>query len=839
DTPDADGNRPLAIHSQPHGTSTWTRHATGRLAPAPRTSTAEAKLTTWPPPQGELLDTGALYQYFHDNGFGYGPAFQGLTRAWFHQGSVYAEIQLPAEQQPSAADYHLHPALLDAALHGIALAPALQDEDGQLPFAWTGVSLHATGAGTVRVHLEPHGNDSLAVTVADALGQPVLGVESLVLRKRPKQLGTTGQGGNELYRLEWVDPAETGTATAPAAAPPAGGFPEVGAASELAALAERDELPGAVLVRCAPVEGETGAAVREATRRALELVQSWLAEDRFADARLVFVTRGAVASEPGDDVTDLPHAAVWGLVRAAQSENPDRFVLADLDGGEDAPAALAASLASPASDEPQFVIREGRTRVARLVAVTPADEPAAEPADEPADDGPLGAGQRALPDWDTSGTVLVTGATGTIGSVIARHLAAEGAPRLLLTSRRGMDAEGAAELREELTALGADATIARADAADPEAMAELLATVDDSHPLTAVIHTAGTLDDATIPSLTPEHLERVLPAKVDAALTLHRLTRDSGASLTLFSSIAGSFGGMGQGNYSAANAFLDAFAQSCRSRGFPVQSMAWGLWAEQSEMTGKLGSADLSRMARSGVLPFSSAEGAALFEAARAVDSAVVLPVRLDVAALGARSGPVPGLLRGLVRPQARGSGLRSASGSGAAPASGVQEQLASLPASEHGRVLLDLVLTAVADVLGYSSATEVEKDRGLLDFGFDSLTAVELRNRLSKSTGLRLPVTLLFDYPTSQAIADFLTEKLAAEAGDAPLSFPELDRLEQSLPGIAGDEESRARLAARLEELLTRLGPSEGEEDQVADRIGDASDDEIFDFIENELGLN
>ncbi|WP_458089996.1 type I polyketide synthase [Streptomyces malaysiensis] len=831
DPPEEDGRRAVNVYSRPEDAErelSWTRHATGVLA----TGAAEGSYDlggAWPPPGAEPIGVEDLYERFTAGGFGYGPAFQGLRAAWLRGDEVFAEVRLAQEQQSAATGYGLHPALLDAALHTIALGPMLQEGEGRLPFSWTGVTLHASGAGEVRVRLTPSGTDTVALTVADTIGRPVATVESLVLRKRPERLGEAA-GGDTLYRLDWT-PADT-SATAPER--PAGHWTLLGdddfklvgldvrTYPNLAALpADPAAMPATVLVPCAPEPRGVADAVRTATHRALTLLGAWLTEERFADSRLVFITRGAVATTPGADVPDPAHAAVWGLVRSAQSENPDRFVLVDLDEHEESALALPTALAL---DEPQLAVRRGDITVARLAAT------------------PLPAS--APPAWDPEGTVLVTGATGTIGGVIARHLVAEGGVRhLLLAGRRGPDAEGAAELRLELEELGAEVTLAACDVADREALAALLATVPAAHPLTAVVHTAGVLDDGVVSSLTPERIDRVLRPKVDAALALDELTRDLDLSaLVLFSSIAGTFGGMGQGNYAAANAFLDAFAQHCRAQGRPVQSHAWGLWAQRSEMTGKLAGADLNRLARGGIIPFSSEDGARLFDAARAVDAAVVLPMRLDTAGLGARSGEVPPLLRGLVRAAPAKPARRTAAGAGAAPArpEGLKQHLSSLPEAERGRFLLDLVRTTVAGVLGFDSVAAVEAERGLLDLGFDSLTAVELRNQLGKATGRRLPVTLLFDYPTSIAIAAYLEAEIAPEAFTAAsMTFPELDALESNLAEVAADDEARTTLASRLQGLLERLdqGP-EGAEDAVVGRIDAASDDEIFDFIENELGL-
>ncbi|MEE4590641.1 SDR family NAD(P)-dependent oxidoreductase [Streptomyces sp. DSM 41524] len=839
DPPEEDGRRALNVYSRPQdadGEPSWTRHATGVLAAGAAEGSYELG-GAWPPPGAEPIGVEDLYERFAAGGFGYGPSFQGLRAAWLRGDEVFAEVRLAQEQQSAATAYGLHPALLDAALHTIALGPMLRAGEGRLPFSWTGVTLHASGAGEVRVRLTPSGTDTVALTVADTVGRPVATVESLVLRKRPERLGDAATGGDSLYRLDWVA-ADTSAATPEQ---PSGHWALLGdddfklvgldvrTYPGLEALpADPAAVPATVLVPCAPEPQGVADAVRAATHRALTLLRAWLTEDRFADSRLVFITRGAVATTPGADVPDLAHAAVWGLVRSAQSENPDRFVLVDLDEHEESALALPTALAL---DEPQLAVRQGDIAVARL-ATTPVPDTAPRP-------------------WDPEGTVLVTGATGTIGGVIARHLVAEGGVRhLLLTSRRGPDAEGAAELQAELAELGAKVSLAACDVADREALAALLATVPAAHPLTAVVHTAGVLDDGVVSSLTPERLDTVLRPKVDAALTLHELTRDLDLSaLVLFSSIAGTFGGMGQGNYAAANAFLDAFAQHCRAQGRPVQSHAWGLWAQRSEMTGKLEGADLNRLARGGIVPFSSEDGAGLFDAARAVDAAVVLPMRLDTAQLGSRPGGVPALLRGLVRaaPAARparrtatGAGAGAGAGVASARPEGLRQHLTSLPEAERGRFLLDLVRTTVAGVLGFESVAAVEAERGLLDLGFDSLTAVELRNQLGKATGRRLPVTLLFDYPTSTAIATYLEAEIAPEAFTAAsMTFPELDALESNLARVAADDEARDTLASRLQDLLVRLGQGpEDAEDAVAGRIDAASDDEIFDFIENELGL-
>ncbi|HEX6345315.1 SDR family NAD(P)-dependent oxidoreductase, partial [Umezawaea sp.] len=357
---------------------------------------------------------------------------------------------------------------------------------------------------------------------------------------------------------------------------------------------------------------------------------------------------------------------------------------------------------------------------------------------------------------DLDGTVLITGATGVIGRRVARHLAGQGVRNLLLLSRSGPEA--APELADELAALGARATVVACDAADRAALAQVI----EGHRLTAVVHAAGVLDDGTVDSLTPDRLDTVLRSKVDAALHLHDLTRDHDLSaFVLFSSMAGTFGGAGQGNYAAANTALDALAQHRRAHGLPAVSLAWGLWDERGGMTGHLDAADLRRLATNGVLPLSTELGLALFDAAGAVDEPLLVPARLDLDALRART-PVAPLLRGLVRTPVR----RATAGAGTS--SGLRDRLVRLPEAERHDVLLDLVRSNAAAVLGHAGSGAVDPERAFKDIGFDSLTAVELRNRLNAATGLRLSATLVFDFPSPVVLARKLGTDLLGEA-DVP----------------------------------------------------------------------
>ncbi|WP_433336510.1 SDR family NAD(P)-dependent oxidoreductase [Spirillospora sp. CA-294931] len=474
------------------------------------------------------------------------------------------------------------------------------------------------------------------------------------------------------------------------------------------------------------------------TNRALALLHERLA----GDAPLVFVTTGAVATTD-EETPALDTAAAWGLIASAQAENPGRIRLLDLDGTGASRAAVAAALAL---DEPRIALRDGRPHVPRLVrANTPTD------ATTVAD----------------GGTALITGGTGALGSLVARHLVERhGVRHLVLAGRRGLRAEGAAALRDELAGLGAEVTIAACDAADRAALAGLLGSIPAEHPLSVVVHAAGVLDDGIVASLTPERVATVFQAKATAAWNLHELTRDLPLrAFVLYSSLAGVLGTPGQGNYAAANAFLDALARHRHAEGRPATSLAWGLWAETSAMTGGLDASDLARVSRSGVAPLSSAEGLALFDAALRDGRPAVVPVRWDPAALRAQAeaGTLPRPLTGLVRVPARRA-VASAS--------------AERPARLEGRqAALDLVRESVAVVLGHRDAGAIDPEDSFTELGFDSLTGVELRNRLASATGRRLPASLVFDHPTPDALAAHLlgddAEEATAETAPRPADDP------------------------------------------------------------------
>ncbi|WP_340560317.1 SDR family NAD(P)-dependent oxidoreductase [Streptomyces sp. GSL17-111] len=445
---------------------------------------------------------------------------------------------------------------------------------------------------------------------------------------------------------------------------------------------------------------------------------------------------------------------------------------------------------------------------------------------------------------DPEGTVLITGGTGGLGALFARHLVERhGARRLLLVSRRGPAAAGVAELVADLEGRGADVRVAACDVAVREQVAELLGSLD--RPLTAVLHSAGLLDDAVIESLTPEQVDRVMRPKLDAAWNLHELTAGMDLSaFVLFSSAAAQLGNPGQANYAAANAAVDALAHLRRAAGLPGTALAWGLWADSTGMTGELDEADLARMRRTGVGALSAELGLELFDESLGSDSALLVPVQLDPVALRtqARDGMLPALLRGLARTPARRSGAVGGS---------LAERLAGVAELDREDVVLELVQTQVAAVRGNASGAEVDPDRPFKELGFDSLAAVELRNRLSRSTGLRLPATLVFDHPTSTQVARLLLKEVGGDAGGAAAQeqrspFDEqLRGLEELLIRVAEDESGLAEIEPRLRYLsnrmravLSRVDGGTGEEAAEADDGLDVvSDDEMFDLIDKELG--
>ncbi|MFJ2197775.1 SDR family NAD(P)-dependent oxidoreductase [Streptomyces violaceusniger] len=1164
---DESGVRPLGVYSRSDSDEPgeeWVRHAQGVLEADSGTAVTDS-LPQWPVPGAEQVPMEGFYEGLAQVGYGYGPVFQGLESVWRLDGDVYAEVALPDSAAQEAGQFGLHPALLDAALHAMEMGD-FGGESGRvtLPFSFTGVTLHAVGAGRVRVRLRPQGKDTVALLVTDATGAPVASVESLVVREVAAERfasgpRTTGSDGT-LLRANWdvfaatPDGNRTGASTAVIGADRArvGGlltasgaeYAEYAGVDALAAAVDEGAaVPDVVWAWCGaepagPDAGNLADATRKATHRALALLQSWLAEDRFDGSRLTVVTSDAVATGPGEGVAGLSNAAVWGLVRSAATENPGRIQLVDIDRhAESATAAVGVVTAAMAAGEREVALRAGQglvPRLARNAAGRVLEAPAGTSAwklattgggtldglallPEPEAEAPLAPGQVRIavraaglnfrdalialgmyPDdhatmggegagvvleagpgvtdlapgdrvmglinafgpiavaerrqvvplpqgwtfaqgasvpvvfltaylglaelgglragesilvhaatggvgmaavqlarhlgaevyataspgkWDTlramgfdekhiassrdleferrfleatdgrgvdmvldslarefvdaslrlmprggrflemgkidvrdpevvaadhpgveyqaydlvitdfdriqrmlvelvdlfdrgvlsplpvtawdvrrapdavrhisqarhigknvftmprdldpEGSVLVTGGTGGLGSEVARHLVAEhGVRNLVLVSRRGPDAEGAADLQAELTAAGASVTLAACDVADRASLERVLSAVPADHPLTAVVHAAGVLDDGVIDTLSPKRIDAVFEPKVDAAWNLHELTRDLDlAEFVMFSSVAGVFGSPGQGNYAAANSFLDGLAAHRRALGLPAVSLAWGPWEQAGGMTGTLTQADMVRMAREGMAALSMSGGLRLLDVGRTSEDALLVPMRLETAALGGQTD-IPTLLRGVVRVRSQ-----AASDGRAAASESARVKLTGLSGAELDGALLDLVRGSAAMVLGHSGPQAIEPGRSFQNLGFDSLAGVEFRNRLNSATGLRLPSTLIFDNPTPAALAQYLRGRVATDGPAEPDVDPEEARIRAVLASIPLERLRRAGLLDTLTELASGKDQAEKDaEEKETDSIDAMDDDDLIDMMLGDL---
>lgn len=1015
--------RTVNVYSRPTAgeDSGWTCHANGVVTAVENSE--QARVDAWPPTGADSLDVGGFYDQLVPAGYSYGDAFTGVRALWRRDAELFAEVALPDHIRNEAGLFAIHPALLDAALQPL-LVDILSDGQTRLPFSIDRVRVHASGASALRVRLTVRGEE-VSVSATDSTGLPVLSIGTVATRPVTSgQLAVARRSTTDsLLRIRW----------SPIPAP------------DLADGVAAD----ASVLWCAETEP------RQAAAWALASVQSFLREEIAGSARLVLVTRGAVACSPGDDV-NAAQAAVWGLVRSARSEHPDRFVLVDVDGqGSSAalpPAVLALgepelairgdvvsvprlarvadenrmtvpdapswhleiiergtleSLALIPDESASAPLAPGQVRIAvravglnfrdvlvslglvpgdehvgvegagvvvetgpgeaglavgdrvlgiwrqgfssivtvdrRLVARFPPEWTFAQAASVPIayatalyglrDLGRLRPGERVLvhaaaggvgvaavhvanwlgaevfgtaspakwpvlrdlgltddhiassrttefadrfpavdvvlnsltgemldaslgklapggrfvemgktdlrdpadldvnyqafdlmgadagllggllaeavhlleqgefaglppvrawdvrqatealsfmrqgkhvgknvltlpPALDPGGTVLLTGGTGVLGGLLARHLVTEYSVRnLVLTSRSGPDAPGSTELVAELAELGAHARIAACDVADRAQVEALVAEMGSG--LTGVVHLAGALDDGAVESLTAQRLDVVFRPKVDGARHLDELTRHLDLGLfVLFSSVAGTLGTPGQAGYAAANTAMDALALRRRAAGLPAQSLAWGFWQSASGLTGHLDDADRDRLARNGVLPMPTQQALALFDAAGADGGAALVTAMLNPNSHGAGLSP---LLRDLAVPTRRAAGAN-----GPARDRGSQaDKLAKMPAPHRADTLVRLVRSHAATVLGYPGPDAIGRDRPFRELGIDSLTAVELRNRIGAETGVRLSPTVVFDHPSPLRLAEYITARLEPAPDDETPQVP------------------------------------------------------------------
>ncbi|WP_285548852.1 type I polyketide synthase [Streptomyces lavendulae] len=550
----------------------------------------------------------------------------------------------------------------------------------------------------------------------------------------------------------------------------------------------------------------------------LSLVQAL--GDAGVGARLWCVTRGAVSTGAADRVVDPVAAQVWGLGRVAALEFGERWGgLVDVPEvlDERTTAGLTAVL-SGATGEDQVAVRAEGVFARRLVRA-----PLAPVAGE---------------GWRPDGPVLVTGGTGALGARVARWLASAGAKELVLTSRRGPDAPGAAELVAELAESGVTVSVPACDVADRDAVAKLLV----EHPVSAVFHAAGVLDDGVLDGLTPDRLAVVLGPKADAARHLHELTCEMGLDLSafvLFSSFAGTVGGAGQGNYAAANACLDALAEQRRADGLPATSIAWGAWGDSGLATGS--DAVTARMRRGGLLPMAPDLAITALQQALDRDETTLVVAGVDwerFTAAFTTGRPSP-LLTGV--PEVRT--VLAALEDGRTAGTSLRDTLPGLPAEAQERALLDLVRTHVAAVLGHGTPHEVAPGRAFREAGFDSLTAVELRNRLSTATGLALPATVVFDHPNPAALAGHLRSELCGNAAaDGPSVLEEFARFERALSRVEPGTGDHNKIMQRLEALLAQGREAAGHPDRAAaaaDQYEAATDDELFGLLGEKFGIS
>jgi hypothetical protein len=680
----------------------------------------------------------------------------------------------------------LHPAPLQAALQLASLTGEEGMREGaELPESVGSVSLRPGASGGFRVWLTPPGEGGVSLGFATGEGAPLGSIRDLATGPVPRGRLEEARRGAQLLRLDWVEvevPADPGAIAPEFVVEDPFGSEEAG------------ETP--------PLTAQAAAA------RTLELLQGWIAEKRPEDSRLAILTHGAVAAD--GEAADFAATPICGLVRSAQAEHPDSFALIDSDDSELSDERMPVALLA-AANEPQLAIREGRLLVPRLA--------------------PAGSEEGEAAALDPDSTVLVTGAGAGdgLGALISAHLVEQhGVRHLLLPCAGAEEAAAAAELKGRLEELGCEVRVELCDPGEREQLQRLLGTVDPAQPLKMVVHAARELDDGVLGSLDPGRFERTMRPKAGAAWNLHELTEGMALSdFLLFSSAVSVLGGAAQANYAAANAFLDGLAAHRRNRGLPATSLAWGLVGAGEELDETV----RARLASAGLAAMEPSRALELFDLARRSEEALLVPIELDASGLRAqaRDGVLPAVMRELVRmPARRTRGQVS-----------LLDRLAGVPADQHPAIVGELVRSQVAVVLGHGSGNDVEPDRAFLDLGFDSLAAVNLRNRLGAATGLRLPATVVFDHPSPAAVAAYITAEVAAAGGaKSPESEVEeaLAGLEATLAAVGDERGTRERIGMRLRAALAGLSGEAEELGETSEDLASLSNDEVFALIDEEV---
>ncbi|WP_456319950.1 SDR family NAD(P)-dependent oxidoreductase [Mycobacterium basiliense] len=753
--PDDTNRRPLTVHTR---TTTndhhnpWHLHATATLSthqpPTPTNHT---------PPPLQPINPDDFYHQLATHGLHYQPPFQNV-HALHHPptnpDTIYAHIALPPDT--TTTGYGIHPALLDAALHPLTTLththPDTDPDTTPLPFALTGITLHATTATQLHTQLTRTNTNTYTLHATDPTGAPVITITTLTLRDLPHTpQQPTPTPHHSLFHLDWpaLPPTTPNTPETPNTnwaliTPDTTNNPHLPPTlNHLPThpdLTHPDLTHHDLLIWPLPQPHPNTTDLQHLhtlTQHTLTQLQHWLTRPDTTHTHLAILTHHAITTSPHDPHPNLAHAATWALIHTTQNEHPHRITLIDTDHTPTTNTTLPTLLTTlKHTTEPQLALRHGTTHTPRLTP-TPQTTPAPE----------------TTPTWDPQGTVLITGGTGMLGALFAEHLITHyGTRHLLLVSRRGPTAPGATELHQHLTNLGAHVTITACDTTNPHHLATLLDTIPTEHPLTAIIHTAGILDDAVLTELTDTQLHSVLAAKADTAWHLHQLTTNHNlAAFIMFSSIAATLGSPGQANYAAANAALDAIAHHHPN----ATSLAWGYWETPSAMTAHLNHIDQTRAARNAITPLTTQHGLALFDAALTHHQPTLIPAPLNPRTLNrlAHRNALPPILSALTTTRPHAATTTS-------PTT-LSTQLATQTPDQQRHTLTTLVTTTTATVLAHPDPTTLDPDRPFKDLGIDSLTALELRNTLAQHTGQTLPPTLIFDHPTPTTLAHHLTTLL------------------------------------------------------------------------------